>query len=529
MADSHNPDEQFDERRLHNDFRHYHHLSGLQDWAINSETEQQRLTRDIDIITTRWQNAPSPWKDHWDHLVAATKRWEQNPERMQRLLDRIACDYERTGITELASPVEVRNLLLAGELLERRRTDLGFGNGHSGPDRIDFPYGYLTSYRAAGAATRWKSLPSWSTARRWLIDQTTATAPDTGVDITITGPDPRSGAAARPLMTGTGLSARELGDQLRHLDELLGTTQIPVDPSPQPWLDDLRYDLLCDAYRDTLIDQANPWAVGRRFEHYLRADDLHTHIVDYADRAALSRAEGSPNTEEEQPDIVESRLDEIRQDVRQSDIDWTTPPRAITWLDEAVDEAEQRFDTFIRDGLTLCYANPEQPGHLTTIGFDDDHWYVQHGQVGQDGRTIVYDTPAKSYRSCDELLSGTATSVVDLAPVPPSRVAIPDMIASELRAFERDWASLKHGIATVRELRDAIRTGRPYILRGPQSSNGKTPSRTASVISREANRIAQADTSGSEQPAPPTQSTKQSRAKRRQPPKSVGRQHRRRL
>ncbi|MCU1642980.1 MAG: hypothetical protein JWN03_3255 [Nocardia sp.] len=501
----------------------------MQSWAIVSEPEQQQLTRQINLLTDRWRAAPSPWKDHWDHLLTAAQRWEQNPETTQLMLDSIAGDYERTGTTDLASPIQVRNLLLAGELAEARRTDLGLFNDPGAPDHVDFVYGYLTSYRTAGHTTTWQSLPSWSTARRWLIDQAAATAPETGVDITITGPDPLIGAAARPLMTGTGLTARELGDQLRHLDQLLGTAAIPVDPYAQSWLDDLRYEVLCDAYRDTLTEHANPWAVGRRFEHYLRADDLYTDIVDYADRAALHHSE-EDDPGEERHDTVEYRLADIRQDIRQNDIDWGTAPRTSTWLDEALDQAQQRLDDFARGGLTLNYPDPTQTGHFTEIGFDHDQWYIQHIHTGADGRTRLYDTPPTPYSSCDELFDSTAAFVATSDPSPAPDASIPESIISELRTFDSELTSLHRDLATVRELHDAIRVGSPYTMRRPQptTEHMRTQSRTGTATSRDANRIT-LHTPDSEKPTPPAQPAKEPRAKRRQPPKPGGRPHRRGL
>ncbi|WP_405132962.1 hypothetical protein [Nocardia sp. NBC_01388] len=529
MADTpHTPDRRFDEEQLRNDFRFYHYMIGSLNWAIVSEPEHQQITEQIDALTDRWHAAPAPWKNHWDHLATAARRWEQNPESMQQMLDQIAGDYARTGTTDLANPIQVRNLLMAGELAEARRTDMGIGSAPGSPDHIDFVYGYLSSYRAAGHTT-WASLPSWSTARRWLIDRAAATAPETRVDITITGPDPHSGAAARPLMTGTDLTAGELGDQLRHLDQLLGTAAIPLDPSTQSWLDDVRYDVLCDAYRNTLIDHANPWAVGRRFEHHLRADDLYTDIVDFTDRAGLSRTDRGPGIDAEQPDTVGSRLDEIRQGVRGSDIDWMTPPRTSTWLDEAADRAQQRVDQFTRGAGRYRYGNLTRAGHLIEIGFDEHQWYAQHIHTGEDGRTSVYDTPPSRYRSCDELVAAAATFEATPGQQPAPYVSLPDTVVREMRAFERDLSSLEHDVATVRELRDALRTGRPHTLHRNQPPTAPTPRQAGSAISRDANRITLTPTPGSERPTPPAQPAKQPPAKRRQPPKSGGRPHRRRL
>ncbi|MFJ4649684.1 hypothetical protein ACIP5Y_00255 [Nocardia sp. NPDC088792] len=521
--------EQFDEPTLRGDFRRYHRMIGLQSWAIVSETELQQLTSEANAITTHWTGAPAPWKDHWDHLVTAAYQWEQDPERMQLLLDRIACDYERTGTTDPVGPIQVRNLLLAGELVEEQRSYLGFGAGPAAPDHIDLVYGYLTSYRAAGTTTQWESLPSWSTARRWLCDHAAATAPDTRVDITITGPDPLSGAAARPLMTGTDLTAGELIDHLHRLDGLLGAAAIPADPAAHSWLDDLRYDVLCDAYRDTLIDHANPWAVGRRYEHYLRADDLHTDIVDYADRAGLNHTHRGTESGEEQPDIVDARLAEIRREVRRCDIDWFTSPRASTWLDEAVEEAQQLLDSVTRSGLAVSYSDPTDTGQLTVAGFDGEQWYIQRTRTGEDGRTTIHDTPPARHRSCDELLHTTTVfAVADGTRPAPDAVTIPATVVAQLHDFERDLAALADNVTTVRELREAIRTGRPYTLSRRQPAE-TSQRRARTAISRDANRTTLTDTPDSEKPTPPVQPAKEPRAKRRQPPKSAGRTHRRRL
>lgn len=504
-------------------------MIGLQSWAVVSETELQQLTSEANAITARWADAPIPWKTRWDHLMAAAQQWEHNPDRMQQLLDRIACDYERAGTTDLAAPIQVRNLLLAGELVEEQRTYLGLGAGPAAPDHIDLVYGYLTSYRADNT-THWESLPSWSTARRWLCDHASATAPGTRVDVTITGPDPLSGAAARPLMTGTDLTAGELVDRLRRLDGLLGAAAIPADPATHSWLDDLRYDVLCDAYRDTLIDHANPWAVGRRFEHYLRADDLHTDIVDYFNRAGLNHTHRSVESGEEQPDIVEARLAEIRRDVRLSDIDWFTPPRASTWLDEAVEEAQQLLDSVTRSGLALSYTDPTYTGQLTVAGFDGEQWYIQRAHTGEDGRTVIHDTPPARYRSCDELLYTAKTFVVvDGTQPSPDAVTIPAAVVAQLHDFERDLTALADNVTTVNELRDAIRSGRPYTLSRHQLPAVTSQRQARSGISRDANRITLTDTPDGEKPISPAQPAKEPRTKRRQPPKSAGRTHRRRL
>lgn len=501
-------------------------MSGMQRWAIVSELEHEQLAGEIHAIADRWQGAPTPWKDHWDHLVAAAERWDQNPEGMQLLLDAIARDYERTGTTDLADPIQVRNLILAGELVEARRTDLATLYSPTAPDRVDIAFRYLTSFRAAGNITAWQSLPSWSTARRWLTGQAAATAADTVVDVTITGPDPFSGAPARPLMTGTGLSAAELGDQLRHLDELLGAASVPVDAPAQTWLDDLRYDVLCDAYRDTLIDHANPWAVSRRFENYLRADDLYAEIVDYADRAGLHRAASDPDHGTDQPDVVASHLADIQDGVRRSNVDWTTPPRTNTWLDEAVDNAQQRLDVVACGGLRLMYAIPAEAGRVVEVGFDQDRWYLQYVQSSNDGTTVIRDTPPESFSSCDELIDRTALFASSPAQDRPQHAASSQSVAGQLRAFEAELSQLQHDVSTLRQLRDAIRAGKPLLLRKHQPPTHRTQRPTNGAMSRDPNWMGRTEAPDSTPPTPPGQ---RPRAKRRRPPDPGGPTHSRRL
>lgn len=498
-------------------------------WGIISEVEEQQLASQINVITARWHGAPTPWNDHWVHLVTSAERWEQNPESMQLLLDAIARDYARTGATDLADEIQVRNLLLAGELVEARRTDFATLYNPSGPHRVDTAYGYLTSFRTAGHATVWRSLPSWSSARRWLTDQAAATTADTSVDITITGPDPLSGAPVRPLMTGSGLSAQELGDRLRHLDELLGAVPVPVDSPAQSWLDDLRFDVLCDTYRDALIDHSNHWAVSRRYENYIRVDDLYVDIVDYAERAGLHRVTGAQDYVTEGPDVVETRLADIRRDVQRTDIDWTTPPRINTWLDEAVDDAQHHLDVITCGGIKLLYSDLPEAGRLVEIGFEQNRWYLQYVRASDDGRTVIRDNLPESFPSCDELINRTAL----FAPGPDRERAsygsFSDTIASQLRAFEGKLKQLEHDVATVRQLRDAVRTGEPVILRRHQSSARLAHPQTRSTMSRDANRIGPTETPECG-PIPPTaQPDKRPRAKRRRPPDSGGSTHRRRL
>ncbi len=502
-------------------------MNRMRGWAIVCDTERQLLTREIDIVTTRWATAPSPWKDHWDHLVTVAADWETDPQSMQHRLDRIASDYERSGTTDLASPIQIRNLLLAGELVESRRIDLGIAYDPYTPDRVDQTYGYLTSYRTAGNTTMWESLPSWSTARRWLRARAGDTDPRAFVDVTVTGPDPVTGAATRPLMTGTGLTAAELTDQLHRIDELLGTTPIPADPSAHSWLDELRYDVLCDAYRATLLEHRNPWSIGRRYEHHLHADDLRTEITDHTSRAGLHTAAPQPDGDEV-PDLVEARLDDIRRSIGEHGPDWTIAPRASTWLDDAVTDAQRRLADMTTHGLALTYTDPTQPNQLTAIGFDGDRWYLQHAQTATDGRTITYDTPPRTYRTCNELLA--AATAPDVAtPQSPNPVTVPETIRQRLHELDNDLHALRHDLTCVRQLRDAVRTGTPYTLRRdhhPAVSSTRIPRHSG--LSRDANHLNLTETPDSEKPTPAPEPTKPPRAKRRQQPKP-GRQHRRRL
>ncbi|MEU0870600.1 hypothetical protein [Nocardia brasiliensis] len=507
MADQRrNAGERFDEDALHSDFRHYYQLTNLQQWAIVTEDERHQLNHEIDAITRRWLDAPSPWTDHWEHLATSAQRWETDPQQMQRFLDRIAADYTRTGTTDLASGLQVRSLILAGELVESRRTDIGFASAPT-PDQLEYSYGYVASYRTPTDGTTWNSLSSWASARQWLIARAADSDPDTPVDITITGPDPRSGAASRPLMTGTGLTAAELSQQLQHIEELLGTPPIPTDPSAHSWLDQLRYEVLCDAYRATLLDERNPWAVGRRFEHHLHADDLRSAILDYGDRA------GFLNTE--------ALLGTIRGGVRTPD--WTTAPRTSTWLDDTLADTQRHLDDFTTEGLRLTFVDPDQP-ELTTVGFDGRTWYLERGHTAADHRTITYDTPPATFAACDELLAALSE------PAPALHVAVPECITSQLRTFDAEHRAVQRDLACVRQIRDAIRGGAPYTLRRQQelaNCRPRTPQRSAVV--RDVNRITTADAPQPEPPAPPKPSMTTPPPKRRQRPKSAGRQHRRRL
>ncbi len=488
-------------------------MTGLQLWAVVSDTEQLQLTRDIDAIARRWTTAPSPWKEHWDHLVTAAQRWEADPQAMQQALHRIADDFVHTGTTDLASPLQVRNLLVAGELVESRRTDMGFAFAPT-PDHIDYTYGYVTSYRSSADGTIWESLRSWSAARQWLIAQAGDTDPNTIVDITITGPDPGSGAASRPLMTGTGLTAAELAEQLHRIDDLLCTTPTPVESSAHSWLDELRYDALCDSYRDTLLEQRNPWTIGHRFELRLRADDLRAAIVDYGDRTGLQSPATRANT-----DAIEKHLENIRRSVRDRPIEWSTAPQISTWFDDAVADAQHQLDRLTAEGLRLTYIDPAQRNRITTIGFDDDHWYIQHAHTASDDRTLTYDTPPHAYPTC-----------ADLPTTPDRHVAgtggaVPENIIDQLRAFDIELHTLEQNLSCVQQLRDAIRAGVPYTLtrqHGHSAPTSRPPQRGG--FTRHATP---SDTSAVEQPAPAKPSVPQ--RKRRQPPKPSAHHHRRRL
>lgn len=440
---------------------------------------------------------------------------------MQQALHRIAADFAHFGTTDLASALQVRNLLFAGELVQSRRTDIGFAFAPT-PDHLDYTYGYVTSYRTPTHGTRWESSRSWSAARQWLIARACDTDPDTLVDITITGPDPSSGAASRPLMTGTGLTASELGEQLHRIDELLGATPIPVDPGAHSWLDELRYDVLCDSYRDTLLDQRNPWAIGHRFEYRLRADDLRTAIGDYARQTGLHSPEAHANIDE-RGEFVEAHLESIRGGVRERAIEWSTPPRASTWLDDVVEHAQQRLDRLTTEGLRLTYIDPAQPDRLTSIGFDEDHWYLQHAHTAVDGSTLIYDTPAHTYLTFAELPITPDGHVAGI------RAAVPQRIIDQLRAFDNELHTLRQDLSCVTQLRGAIRAGVPYTLtRQHKQTRPASRAPRHSTFTRDAHHTSAPDTSTApEQPTPPKPSIPQ--RKRRQPPKPSARHHRRRL
>ncbi|WP_157556105.1 hypothetical protein [Nocardia acidivorans] len=199
-----------------------------------------------------------------------------------------------------------------------------------------------------------------------------------------------------------------------------------------------------DAYRDTLIEHDNPWAVGRRFEHYLRADDLYTGIIDYGDRI------GAPHSEQQ--------LDAIRDEVRRQETQWRTEPRPSTWLDAAVQVAHRRLDDLQNEGIALIYATPGTPNRLAEAGFRDKTRYIQHAHTGEDGRTTVYDTPAELYSSYDELLSAAAGAA-------PILSSVPEGITEQLQAFERDHSILHRDLSTITGLKEALRTGSPYTIR----------------------------------------------------------------
>ncbi|MFI1919326.1 hypothetical protein [Nocardia sp. NPDC020380] len=528
MDETHDSPAEFTESRLRNDFRHLYRMTVMQQWVIVSDTQQQQLAGGINSVTGKWRDAPSPWREHWNHLVAAAASWDSDSDRMQRRLDAIAGDYMHTGATELASPIQVRNILLAGELVCSRPTELGVVYDARTTDHIDLTNGYLTSYRTADSGTRWNSLPSWSAARRWLITQAAQTDSQARVDITITGPDPLSGAPARPLMTGIALTARELREHLAHIDTVLGTTLIPIDPNPQPWLDELRYEVLCDAYRDTLREHANPWAVGRRYQHYLHADDLRANIIDFAARSGLAETARRTEDSDEQSDAVHDRLDEIRGSIAEFEKDWTTAPRATTWLDEAVDDAQHRLDALLSEGVRITWIDPTDTGQTIVVGFEDDRWYLQYGRTYTDERTIIYDNAAHTFGSCDELLT-EAPPVASATRENPRRV-ISESIASRLRTFNWDLLALRSDLSIARQLRDAVHSGAPYVIRpqqaGPRTSSGLGPQ---DAISRDAHRITLTETPDSEQVGPTQPPSKPAPSGRRQPPKSTGRQHRRKL
>ncbi|MBF6062006.1 hypothetical protein IU500_19345 [Nocardia terpenica] len=321
---------------------------------------------------------------------------------------------------------------------------------------------YEAVYRLADDSEKaFMPTTSWWKARQWLIGRTTI-FPRQRVNTEIRWRDLQSGDQ-HTLMTAHNAEPSDLRDALIKLDTLLGAEHATHGLA---WLDDLHFDILCDDYHDAMLAQHNPYAFDHRLEHQLHADDLRDQILDFANRA------GIPHTAD--------HLAGIDAAIASHDFHNHELPRS-TWLDDAVNRADQILHQQKTLGLRVNYPRPDNPRHIIHAGRDEidprNPWYAEdHLTINRDGGSGAQITPIGRFRTCQDLIDTLRNHATD--PWTNGNKVVPQRITPQaargLRDFDRNLTALAEDLNFYRQLRIDLAARQPHRLVVRQTANRAT-------------------------------------------------------
>ncbi|MQY28904.1 hypothetical protein [Nocardia aurantia] len=411
----------------------------LQRAATNarSEDEYVRLAGSVDARAQRWQQAPSQWRNRWNHLADTTSAYLHTPPAP-----------EPTHSDADDDPFFRRNRNQARMLTGRHQA--------TGTRPQNATTGYRVTWCDTGSSepnTIWRT--SFQTARERIV---TGTRDAAGlVDARITMSHPRTGAD-HLLFEAHAVTGAQLHHELSAIDDTFRAPGAPPGPS---WLNDATYHALVGDYEYTVAAIHEPALSDQLVENIIRRDDLRVQILLYAQAADIHNA--APT------------LDKIDGNPPRPSF-WENQP----WLDDLTAIAERHLMTVRSQGIQRHLdlgAGTEIRVGMSPVGTEP--WYIDRWDYTADAldraAQITHLGRFQTYGDLIAAIDGP-DGVAAHARVhqPLGNIDLPPELRTALAEFDYETNHLVRVVQAAHSLRATIRDQSPYLLSSDRTAIART-------------------------------------------------------